>query len=179
MFSVIWGAADMGTQLTETELQKALDFCVNLFSPTTPDQHKRVAQDENIKPELLDVRQPVIDPKIFQSALTVQRSTVLNTETKLDEQSTVIPNDSSDRVDTNITAPLASNASANRTKSTYGRMRSSSEDKRVVETNMVLNKINARRVVHAEYAINNLESEPLDGFVVRLKRGNLGLSSVN
>jgi len=43
------------------------------------------------------------------------------------------------------------------------------------ETKLVLDKINARRVVHSEFAINNLESEPLDGLWVRLEKGRLGL----
>jgi len=40
---------------------------------------------------------------------------------------------------------------------------------------MVANKINARRVIHSEYAIHNFEVEALDGYVVRLERGQLGL----
>ena len=52
---------------------------------------------------------------------------------------------------------------------------SSSDIERVIETRMVLNKINARRVVHAEYTIHNFSMEPLDGMVVRLEKGKLGL----
>ena len=43
---------------------------------------------------------------------------------------------------------------------------------------MVVDKVNARRIIHQEYAFNNLESEPLDGRVMRLERGNLGLVKV-
>ena len=32
----------MGARLSEDELQRALDFCVHLFSPTTPEQHESV-----------------------------------------------------------------------------------------------------------------------------------------
>jgi len=41
---------------------------------------------------------------------------------------------------------------------------------------MVLNKINARRIVHPEYAIHNLQLEPLEGYAVKLERGKLGLA---
>lgn len=40
---------------------------------------------------------------------------------------------------------------------------------------LVLDQINGRRVVHREYTINNFEVEDVDGFVVRLKKGYLGL----
>ena len=32
----------MGTRLAEDEVQRALDFCVHLFHPTTPEQHESV-----------------------------------------------------------------------------------------------------------------------------------------
>lgn len=32
----------MGKRLSEDEVQRALDFCVNLFNPTTPEQHESV-----------------------------------------------------------------------------------------------------------------------------------------
>jgi len=57
--------------------------------------------------------------------------------------------------------------------------RSDSDAQKLAETKMVVNKINARRVVHSEYAINNLESEGLNGFVVRLETGKLGLTKVH
>ncbi|KAG1740887.1 uncharacterized protein EDB91DRAFT_1248267 [Suillus paluster] len=40
---------------------------------------------------------------------------------------------------------------------------------------LVLDQINGRRVVHREYSINNLEAEDVNGFVVKLRRGHLGL----
>lgn len=40
--TVIQGGADMGKKLSEDEVQRALDFCVHLFSPTTPEQHESV-----------------------------------------------------------------------------------------------------------------------------------------
>lgn len=171
---MIWGAADMGKQLTESELQNALDFCVNLFSPTTPDQHKRVAQDRNIGSELLDVRKPVIDPKVFRSALNVQKTSLARKLAKVEEYPVIM------KIELltcqQLKLPLPCKFSTNRKRQKRGRKRSPSETVRHAETSMVLQKINARRVLHAEYAINNLETEPLDGLVVRLKRGNLGLA---
>ena len=45
------------------------------------------------------------------------------------------------------------------------------------EARMVLGKVNARRVIHAEHGngLNSLEEEELGGFVLRLRRGELGL----
>lgn len=119
----------MGARLSETELQKSLDFCVNLFNPTTPEQHERLSHDSSVARELLDVAAPVIDPLVFERTLNVGQS----------------------------------------------QDPSHSDTEKVVETKMVLDKINARRIMHPEYAINNLELEPLDGYVVRLTRGKLGL----
>ncbi|KIM75794.1 hypothetical protein PILCRDRAFT_98861 [Piloderma croceum F 1598] len=115
---VIQGASDMGTRLSENELQKSLDFCVNLFSPTSPEQHERVA-NSGVSKNLLDVNAPLMDSDTLEGAL-----------------------------------------------------------RKLAETKMVVNKINARRVVHSEYAINNLESEGLNGYVVRLEKGKLGLTRV-
>ncbi|KAI0711652.1 hypothetical protein C8Q76DRAFT_652958 [Earliella scabrosa] len=45
------------------------------------------------------------------------------------------------------------------------------------EIRNVLGKVNARRIVHAEYGngLNTLEAEDFDGYVLRLKKGQLGL----
>ncbi|KAH9485155.1 Flavin-dependent halogenase armH1 [Psilocybe cubensis] len=132
---VIQGASDMGARLSETELQRSLDFCVNLFNPTTPEQHERLAHCGDIGKELLDVASPVVDPSVFEDTLCVGRA-----------------------LDNSLDDPA-----------------NSSDVERATETKMILNKINARRVVHPEYAINNLETEPLSGYVVKLERGKLGL----
>ncbi|KAF9476349.1 FAD binding domain-containing protein [Pholiota conissans] len=133
---VIQGASDMGARLSETELQKSLDFCVNLFNPTTPEQHEHLSRSNSIAKEFLDVAAPVVDPSMFEETLFVSRTA---------------REDSSEELD-------------------------SSEDEKTEETKMILNKINARRIVHPEYAINNLELEALDGYVVRLEQGKLGLT---
>ncbi|KAJ7690717.1 FAD binding domain-containing protein [Mycena rosella] len=142
---VIQGASDMGATLSETELQKSLDFCVNLFNPTSPEEHDRVASQPEIGQALLDVASPIVDTTILEKALHVEHTP---------KPSKPCPPSSRMKV-------------ANRD-------RSASE---VAETRMVLKKINARRVVHAEYAINNFESEPVAGYVVRLERGQLGLAA--
>ena len=131
---VIQGASDMGARLSETELQKSLDFCVNLFNPTSPDQHERLLKRGDITKELLDVASPVVDPTSFENILHVE------------------------------CYDQSGDSNGN-----------SSDTEKTAETRMVLNKINARRLVHPEYAINNLEQEPLDGYVVKLERGKLGL----
>ncbi|KAF5325854.1 hypothetical protein D9611_000019 [Ephemerocybe angulata] len=141
---VIQGASDMGARLSENELQKSLDFCVNLFSPTFPDDHERVIRSGKVNKELMDVAAPIVNPSTFESALTPELNPCpgpLNRKKR----------DSAEESD------------------------GDSDVERVVETKMVLDKINARRVVHSEYSINNLEVEYLEGFAVVLERGKLGL----
>lgn len=141
---VIQGASDMGTQLFETELQKSIDFCVDIFNPTTTEQHERLSRSPGIESELLDVNSPIVDPKFLDIALHVARRNA-NLKTS--------PNGDSDEG------------------------KSPSDAERAMEDKRFLNKVNARKVVHAEYAGNsNMESEPLEGFVMRLERGQLGLS---
>ncbi|KAF8895697.1 hypothetical protein CPB84DRAFT_1258377 [Gymnopilus junonius] len=137
---LIQGASDMGARLSETELQKSLDFCVNLFNPTSPEQHERLLRRVDITKELLDVSGPVVDPYTLGG-------TPCNGHKCCDQSNKVSMNPS--------------------------------ECEEELETKMILNKINARRVVHAEYAINNLELEPLAGYVVKLEKGDLGLKVVS
>lgn len=139
---VIQGASDMGTRLSESELQKSLDFCVNLFNPTSPEQHERLSRSRKIGKELLDVTAPVMNPVMLESALRVGQKS-LNTCQIESEDSEL-----------------------------------SSDSERASEMRMILRKINARRVVHSEYAISNFELEPLDGYVARLETGKLGLVRV-
>lgn len=126
----------MGTRLSETELQKSLDFCVNLFNPTSPEEHEQLLRSGGIGKELLDVTGPLVNPVMFEASLHVGTRGISNAA---DDCKTGDPD-------------------------------------RLLVNKMILDKINARRVVHPEYVINNLESEPLEGFVMRLERGRLGLT---
>lgn len=118
--AVIQGASDMGARLSEDELQKSLDFCVNLFNPTSPEQHSNVLQTGKIPQELLDVTSPVMDPTCFEKILRLE-----------------------------------------------GPDRATAQ--------MVADKVNARRIMQAEYSIHNFEAERLVGFTAVLQRGKLGL----
>jgi hypothetical protein len=155
----------MGTRLSETELQKSLDFCVNLFNPTTPEQHQRVGQlgkemlGKTALEELMDVTAPIVDPIVLEGALRVEMKVGLS-EGRIKSL-------------TNFSIPIP--VQRDRSLSICSTSSISSEEERAAETQMVLNKINARRVVQSEYGINNLESEPLNGYVVRLVKGRLGL----
>ncbi|KAJ4483596.1 FAD binding domain-containing protein [Lentinula aciculospora] len=148
---VIQGASDMGTRLSESELQRSLDFCINLFNPTSPAEHKavegRLACLGKNK-ELMDVAKPIIDPKTFEDVLKVRTTTTCCPS--------AMPG-SGDKVDGTDATGCADLESKSR---------------------MVLDKINARRLVHSEYAINNLEAEELLGYTVRLEKGRLGLTKV-
>ncbi|KAJ3570902.1 hypothetical protein NP233_g4097 [Leucocoprinus birnbaumii] len=130
---VIQGASEMGARLSESELQKSLDFCVKLFDPTTPEDHERASFMNGLSRELLDVSTPVIAPEVLEKTLDVEYF-----GQSCDEDS-------------------------------------GSDTEKAIETKMVLHKVNARRVIHSEYAINNMELENLDGYAVRLERGKLGL----
>jgi len=145
----------MGTRLSETELQKSLDFCVNLFNPTTPEQHDLLLKGGEIGKELLDVTAPVVGPHVLESVLRVQQKS--NAYTNGNENGNRHGNgDTNDSGEDSDLEPMSDPGKAS-------------------EMKMVLNKINARRVVHSEYEINNVESEPLGGYVVRLEKGRLGL----
>lgn len=39
---VLQGAADVGKELTENEVELAIEFCSSLFAPTTPEMHQEV-----------------------------------------------------------------------------------------------------------------------------------------
>jgi hypothetical protein len=164
----------MGTRLSENELQKSLDFCVNLFSPTSPEQHERVA-NSGISKNLLDVNAPLMDSDTLEGALKVGAGTEEPKQVNGVGLAT-IADDAEGELSKKGTAkpPPAVTVKRcdRRTK------RSDSDAQKLAETKMVVNKINARRVVHSEYGINNLESEGLNGYVVRLEKGKLGLTRV-
>lgn len=135
----------MGQRLSETELQKSLDFCVNLFNPTSPEGHERLSQSCDLGDEFFDIAAPLVNPTILEEILQIGLQS-LGSCSEFDSDS-----------------------------DTDGDQ-SSSESDGVIETRMILEKINARRVIHAEYRLNNLEVEPISGFVMRLERGILGLA---
>ncbi|KAJ8488641.1 hypothetical protein ONZ51_g3445 [Trametes cubensis] len=169
---VIQGGADMGARLSEDEVQKALDFCVHLFDPTTPEQVENVRRKleqasevakaspsmsnsipsgllADVDPQrLLDVRSPVIDP--------MQLDRLLRHQFHLQENT-----------------PLSARIGAMRAPEAL------SEHQRS-EVKMVLEKINARRVMYSEHGnvLNSLEEEELVGFALRLEKGHLGLRKV-
>ncbi|RDX55249.1 FAD/NAD(P)-binding domain-containing protein [Lentinus brumalis] len=179
---VIQGGADMGARLSEDEVQRALDFCVHLFDPTTPEQHETVRRKLEIatgvhmpispspdspssskttfEPDvsrLFDVRAPVVDPAQLERLLRLQ----LRTQ---DSHSVPSPPPSplSPMTPTGLRIPTP--------------IREAGADSHS-EIRMVLDKVNARRVIHAEHGngLNSLEEEELGGFALRLRKGELGL----
>ncbi|KAL1710708.1 hypothetical protein EV121DRAFT_285568 [Schizophyllum commune] len=136
---VIQGGADIGIRLSEDELQRSLDFCVNLFNPTTPEQHAELVLGGEFAKDLLDVNKPVVDRAVLNEALHMRD--------EKDGEARLVDNDGV-------------------------------QSERRGETQLVLDKINARRVIQPEYAISNMENEGIDGYAVRLQRGNLGLNKV-
>ncbi|TFK75466.1 FAD/NAD(P)-binding domain-containing protein [Pluteus cervinus] len=141
---VIQGASDVGARLSENELQKSLDFCVNLFNPSL-EQHQHLLPDNPLVKDLVDVERPFIDPRVLDQVMAI---------------------------------PELSFSATQDTPEAHADSDAASEFQRVIETKMLLDKINARRLIHAEYGLHNLEEEPLDGYAVRLEVGDLGLIQV-
>ena len=225
--AVIQGSADMGKRLTENEVQRALDFCVHLFDPTTPEQHTSarrtlesaygnspIASSVGLSPSLsssrsrsksliapssepdvarlFDVRAPVVDP--------AQLDRLLRLQLQLQDARPAPPSPS-------LASPSASgHTPASPAHFPWGHLPGSGSgsgsslshmpsprvppsipeaalppahalDAHAAEIRMVLDKVNARRVIHAEHgdALCNLEAEDLGGLVLRLERGALGL----
>ncbi|RPD58673.1 FAD/NAD(P)-binding domain-containing protein [Lentinus tigrinus ALCF2SS1-6] len=178
---VIQGGADMGTRLSEDEVQRALDFCVHLFDPTTPEQHEAVRRKLEIvtgfhlpippspdspstktafEPDvsrLFDVRAPVVDPAQLDKLLRLQ---LRIQDTRSVPSPPPSPRTPNTPTGLRIPAPI----------------REAGADLQT-EIRMVLDKVNARRVIHAEHGngLNSLEEEAFGGYVLRLKRGELGL----
>jgi hypothetical protein len=179
----------MGTRLSETELQKSLDFCVNLFSPTCPEQHERVA-NSGVRKDLLDVNAPVMDLEALEGALEEEEERQQPKWTNRHDGKAAPDREAAPRKDGGGLATITDDDGETDDERMPGKLppavkrydrrmkRSDSDAQKLAETKMVVNKINARRVVHSEYAINNLESEDLNGFAVRLEKGKLGLTKV-
>ncbi|TFK47870.1 FAD/NAD(P)-binding domain-containing protein [Heliocybe sulcata] len=150
---VIQGSVDMGPHLSPTELQRALDFCVNLFSPTTPEEHAKVSAllkgiSSEAAQDVLDVTKPMMDGQTLHRVMADLK--------------------------------LTSDAACQDTGATYeeqGGQRSSTDEEEAETVKMVLDKVNARRVIHTEHSgISGFEEEALVGFVARLVKGRLGLA---
>ncbi|KAG2159096.1 uncharacterized protein EDB93DRAFT_1118059 [Suillus bovinus] len=129
---VIQGASEMGSQLSEKELQSALEFCGKCFNPTSP-ATLASASKEALPKDMFDVTAPLMDPHAIDSIIS---KTFKQTNPKGD-----------------------------------GDFSGPEEDLK-----LALDQINSRRIVHQEYAINNFEAEDVNGFVVRLQKGHLGLN---
>ena len=167
---VIQGGSDMGQRLSEDELQQALDFCGKLFAPTSPEEHHAVekALAERLEGKvtdnpmtanlrLLDVRAPIVDPRIIENVFQEQ------------------PRSASDLSD--VVPDFQSNAK--------GGMADSGHEG--LDIRRILEKVNARRVIHSEHGngVSNFEDEPLGhsgeggGRIARLEKGKLGLTHVD
>ncbi|KAJ8591313.1 FAD/NAD(P)-binding domain-containing protein [Rhizopogon salebrosus TDB-379] len=129
---VIQGASEMGSRLSEKELDSALEFCSKCFNPASP-EHLALASKQGLPKDILDVTAPFINPQVIESAIL---KTSKHMDSKADQE-----------------------------------FPGSAEDLK-----LVLDQINGRRVVHREYTINNFEVEDVNGFVVRLRKGCLGLT---
>ncbi|KAH9036550.1 FAD/NAD(P)-binding domain-containing protein [Lactarius hengduanensis] len=163
---VIQGNADLGPRLSEIEVQNALDFCAGLFTPINADAVKALRKHfESIDP---DARLP---PSSVPETTLVEDTI---TEAKQDTQRVSHPGRKrSGTIDTvrrwlgkaALLPPLEIGSASEETEA---------------EMRRVLEKINARRVIHREHSgLHSLEEEALGaGYRVRLQRGRLGLVHV-
>ena len=219
----------MGTRLSEDEVQRALDFCVHLFSPTTPEQHDAARRkllashymleegdetedalldsdhqvhyerDRRVTVEheshgstidrLFDVKAPIVDPsalaRLLRSKLSLFRrnssASIASVSTNASSASTVSLSASAS-ISTPLTpsSPISDvfNSATDVNFSADGGEDGEGGDE---EVRMVLEKVNARRVIHAEHGegLNSLEQEAVGGLVMRLERGRLGLVCIS
>lgn len=146
----------MGHRLSEDEVQQALDFCGKLFDPTTPDEHRAAAR--------LLAEIPKGDATGNSEATNLRF---------LDVHAPII---SPQTIDNFVREKFASGTDDSapdfQSNSGHGGL----------NMKMILDKVNARRVVEAgNDAVHNFEEEALGqpgtggGWVARLDKGRLGL----
>lgn len=87
---VIQGNAEMGERLYERELQASLDFCLKLFSATSPESHDQLVANPKIGKELLDLTAPIVAPEALERALHVASESDTGDENCPEEESTRI-----------------------------------------------------------------------------------------
>jgi len=151
----------MGPRLYESELQNSMDFCVKLFNDTEPDEHDLVASSGDIGKELLDLTAPIVDRSVLERAIRV-----------VGQDRTKVNDNGRDGLRVGQTsAPTAS-------EEITSKHSVEQETEEMASARNVLEKINARRVLHSEYTLNGLETEVIDGLTVHLERGDLGLRIV-
>jgi len=159
----------VGRRLSEDELQQTLDFCSKLFAPTSPEEHRATerflvertkgqaggnSDPEAVDLRFMDVHAPLIDPQIIEAATREQPT----------------PRSASDAG--NAAPDLQSNA-----------RNATTDAGSEVDVKTVLEKVNARRMIHSEQGngVHNFEDEPLGqsdaggGWVAKLEKGRLGL----
>lgn len=237
----------MGAKISENEVQRALDFCVNLFNPTTPEQHKAVeeklnelqitamsdqqdviSEEENDEKSggpppsasalssWMDVRAPIVSPTHLTKMLKMRLRSMSGSgfgsstsspppslssvsslgyispppPTSSDITLSSIPPSSSPPISQlDCVSELAEENPHNHPSNQLHHLKEADKDKDTQthlvdrappedsEMKMVLDKVNARRVIHVDHmeGLNSLEQEDVEGFVVRLVKGQLGL----
>ena len=155
----------MGQRLSEDELQQALDFCGKLFAPTSPDEHRTA---ERLLAERLGGR-VTGDPNSETTGLGL-----------LDVHAPIID---PQIIDTIVRGQLGSVSDTGDTPTDFPSNAWDYVTDSEREMKTVLEKVNARRVIHSEHGngVHNFEEEPLGksgaggGWVARLEQGTLGL----
>lgn len=144
---VIQGNADLGPRLSESEVQNALDFCVGLFNPVNPGLAGKLRKHLE-----------TLDDEQF-SVHGVEKTAFL------DPSAPPLPVENIRRL-AKIPAFLPALEKG-----------SGVDADLEAEVQCILEKMNARRLIHREYGdLHSLEDESLGaGYKIRLERGRLGL----
>ncbi|KDQ55196.1 hypothetical protein JAAARDRAFT_196058 [Jaapia argillacea MUCL 33604] len=167
---VIQGAGDIGPHLYPTELDKALDFCVNLFNPTTPELHQSVG-------EILESETKSKSARLDEKAEDVWKRA-------LDVSSPPMDPEELGRIvkDLEFISPSPNPPMSFHSESMSSSCRKAEHPLTFPDdVKLVLDKVNARRVIHAEHSgLGAFENEALvGGLVGRLVRGKLGLRKLD
>ncbi|KAI9444285.1 FAD/NAD(P)-binding domain-containing protein [Lactarius indigo] len=159
---VIQGNADLGPRLSEIEVQNALDFCAGLFTPINTDAVK--ALRKHFESTDSDIRLP---PSPVRGQSPTHNLPQRPITALMDVNGPLLPPIEIQNFarQASLLPPLAIGSASEETEA---------------EMRRVLEKINARRVIHREHSgLHSLEEEALGaGYRVRLQRGRLGLVHV-
>ncbi|KZV76790.1 FAD/NAD(P)-binding domain-containing protein [Peniophora sp. CONT] len=196
---VIQGNADLGPCATEEEIQRALDFCTDLFTPTSPSEHAAVrtriaamsvADSASRVETIMHTTQPGLataPPRIHGRKRSGTIDKVLQWFKGPDEDDdhplrpTLPPRADSEPLLSNLDALLdvrapvlgAQTLEAAASITSRGKSAASGKDAAAEaeeETRRVLTKINARRVIHSEHGgLHSLEEEALGALGLRVR----------
>ncbi|TFY67299.1 hypothetical protein EVG20_g3988 [Dentipellis fragilis] len=164
---LIQGNADLGPRLSETEVQKALDFCNDMFS-TAPEQHAAVKKViQQLDEEAAEVTDAGPAAAGAEAGTAPKMANLAGSwDAFFDVKAPILPISTLEDM-------------AKRVQEKTAKVDPDSGMSAEEETKRVLANINARRIIHRDHeGLHSLEEEELVGYSVRLEPGRLGLERV-